>query len=86
MDRQPDEYRDADALYRDYEEAAELAAMAWHRARELGYRKVLTRLDDGQYYWHLFCGDERVNGGLSPTREDALADAGFTISRHIWSK
>ena len=78
----PDEYRSA--WYRDYEEAAERAAAAWHRARELGYRKALTRLGDGTWYWHLFHGEERVNGGLSPTREDALADAGFAISRHIW--
>lgn len=89
MESLPDEYRDAAesaaaAWYREQEAGAERARISWQRARESGYRKVLRRLDDGQFYWHLFRGEERINGGLSPSREDALADAGFAISRHLW--
>ena len=52
--------------YRDYADEAEQAALDWQRARWSGqFRKEVTPLADGSFYWHLFRDGVRVNGGLS---------------------
>lgn len=66
------------------DDEAEQAALARRQARWTGYRREVTPLPDGMWYWHLFRDDVRVNGGLSRSREDALADAGFAVGRHLW--
>lgn len=67
------------------EDEAEQAAFDWQRARWSGqFRKEVTPLADGWFYWHLFRNGVRVNGGLSRTREDAFADAGFAVRQHFW--
>ena len=40
-----------------------------------GYRVKVVPLDNGNFYWHLWRGPHRVNGGLSESRHDASRDA-----------
>lgn len=47
-----------------------------------GYRADLVLQNDGSsYYWHVYRGDERVNGGLSPGRFSASRDAELAAFR-----
>lgn len=50
------------------------------RLEQLGYRAEVTKLDDGAWYWHLFRRGERINGGLSTSRAEALAAADWTAN------
>lgn len=48
--------------------------------RKLAGRYVITELDDDQYYWHAFLGDERVNGGLCEDYLDGVGEAKRSIA------
>lgn len=49
-----------------------------------GYRVDLVQCggdDDGEYYWHLWQWNRRVNGGLSEGYVQALQDASLAARR-----
>lgn len=49
-----------------------------------GYTVEIQRMDEG-WYWHLFCCDKRVNGGLSETWAGALhASRGACAAHSRW--
>ena len=48
----------------------------------IDYLCDVVQLADGSFYWHLFYRGERVNGGLSATREDARADSASARVHH----
>jgi hypothetical protein len=43
--------------------------------RKLPGRYVVKECGDGEFYWHAYLGDERVNGGISDDYVRAVADA-----------
>lgn len=52
-----------------------------------GYRSDVVLLGDGQYYWHLYRYAERINGGLSANRYDAVDDARQAARRdYFWRR
>ena len=69
--------------YRVLAEAAdawewEEAAVRERQTRRLalrGYRTEVVQLDDGQFYWHVWKWNVRINGGLSESRHTASRDA-----------
>lgn len=56
------------------DEFARYPRRSWLLA-DYGYRKEVTELVDGQFYWHVFWHGERINGGLSGNWQDAHDDA-----------
>ena len=54
------------------------------RLRQLGYRAEITPLGDGQFYWHAWLGDTRVNGGLSESWLAASEDSTRAILQHSY--
>jgi hypothetical protein len=46
------------------------------------YRVTVTPLPGGNYYWHLWRGSERVNGGISDGETDAFEDGYFAAIRY----
>lgn len=64
------------------------SAPAWEGAgslarRRAAYDRRIVPLGDGTWYWHLYLNGERLNGGLSPSRDDARAAAGHAITIHL---
>lgn len=51
----------------------------------LGYRFTVVLLDDGQFYWHLWLKDNRINGGLSTTAHEARQDAERAVRMHAYA-
>lgn len=43
--------------------------------RKLVGRYVVQPLDDGDFYWHAYLGDTRVNGGLCKSRLGGIGAA-----------
>jgi hypothetical protein len=49
----------------------------------------IEQLPSGEWYWHLYFRDEKVNGGLSPDKTWAQSDAKtarHSHSRNEWCK
>jgi hypothetical protein len=57
------------------------------RARPVppGYRTEIKEMDQG-FYWHLYRGDRRINGGLAETRARAQHAAGLAIAAHVYTQ
>lgn len=47
--------------------------------RQLGYFITVDQLDDGQFYWHAWRHTDRINGGLSKTRDSARQAADSAV-------
>jgi hypothetical protein len=52
----------------------------WRRGQ---YDREYAQLADGSWYWRLHLHGERLNGGISATRQDAAHDAGRAVSLHL---
>lgn len=51
--------------------------------RRAAYDRRIVPLGDGTWYWHLYLDGERLNGGLSPSRDEARMAAGHAITFHL---
>lgn len=47
------------------------------------YDRQLADMGEAGWYWHLYLNGEKVNGGLSGTREEARAAAEHAVSLHL---
>lgn len=50
-------------------------------ARHRGeYERRITDMGEAGWYWHLYLDGQRLNGGLSATREEAVIAAGCAVT------
>jgi hypothetical protein len=48
-----------------------------------GYTTDIVQRDDGEYYWHLWRWNQRVNGGLSESYAEAFQDASLAARNDV---
>ena len=46
----------------------------------MDYERRVTDMGEAGWYWHLYLDGQRLNGGLSATREDAVIAAGCAVA------
>jgi hypothetical protein len=49
-----------------------------------GYTRRFSLVDEG-IYWHLYCGEERINGGLTDEGVRACWESRRCAMAHYWS-
>jgi hypothetical protein len=63
-------------------------ALTWTLERAFplpeGYTRSFAQLDEG-VYWHLSCGDTRINGGLAENFQQARLESRHSALAHYWS-
>lgn len=73
-------------MYLDEDDGAlqrELDGFRGRRLARSGYQCVTRPLPGGMFYWHLYHQGERVNGGLSESRDAACEASGYAVTRHM---